>query len=179
MRQPLYPIFLAGIQSVFGTNIRFVQVLQALLITGTVVIFYFLARRIFDARISFLAAVLLSIYIPFTVRAALIMSEALFIFLMFLSLYLVVAALQEQRGKYYIAAGVVLGLAFLTRPVVILLPLALIPLLIFFARHQASMAARFSSTPSSLSRFWRCWFHGGYVTRWSWVNIRLYQVAEE
>ena len=139
MRQPLYPIFLAGSQSVFGTNIRFVQVLQALLITGTVVVFYFLARRIFDARISFLAAVLLSIYIPFTVRAALIMSEALFIFLMFLSLYLVVAALQEQRGKYYIAAGLVLGLAFLTRPVVILLPLALIPLLIFFARHQASM----------------------------------------
>ena len=139
MRQPLYPMFLAGIQSIFGANIRFVQVIQALLITGTVVIFYSLARRIFDARIAFLAAVLLSIYIPFTVRAALIMSEALFIFLMFLSLYLVVAALQEQRGKHYIAGGVVLGLAFLTRPNVILLPLVLIPLLIFFARHHASM----------------------------------------
>ena len=71
MRQPLYPMFLAVIQSILGTNIRFVQVIQALLITGTVVIFYSLARRIFDARISFLAAVLLSIYIPFTVRAAL------------------------------------------------------------------------------------------------------------
>ena len=139
MRQPLYPMFLVGIQSIFGTNIRFVQVLQALLIAGTVVIFYSLARRIFDARISFLAALFLSIYIPFTVRAALVISETLFIFLMFLSLYLVVAALQEQRGKHYIAGGVVLGLAFLTRPNVILLPLALIPVLIFFARHQTSM----------------------------------------
>ena len=67
------------------------------------------------------------------------MSEALFIFLMILSLYLVVAALQEQRRKYYMVGGVVLGLAFLTRSNVMLIPLALIPVLIFFARHQGSM----------------------------------------
>jgi len=137
IRPPLYPLFIAGVQSLFGNNIRFVQSVQVLLIVGTVAIFFFLARRVFDARVSFLAALLLGLYLPWTVRAALIMSEALFIFLMTLSIFLLMVATQERKSTYYGAAGAVLALASLTRPVTLLLPVFLIPALIWLSRHQA------------------------------------------
>jgi hypothetical protein len=140
MRPPIYPLFLAGVQSLFGANIRFVQAIQALLVTGTVAIFFFLARRVFDTRVSFLATLLLSLYIPWTVRAALIMSEALFIFLMLLSLYLLIVAIQEQKSRYYGAAGAVLALASLTRPITLLLPVLLIAILMISGRRQTRLA---------------------------------------
>ena len=61
IRQPLYPLFLAGTQTIFGTDIRFVQAVQALLVTGSVAVFYFLVRRIFRVEISLLASILLSL----------------------------------------------------------------------------------------------------------------------
>jgi hypothetical protein len=140
MRPPIYPLFLAGVQSLFGANIRFVQAIQALLVTGTVAIFFFLAHRVFDTKVSFLATLLLGLYIPWTVRAALIMSEGLFVFLLVLSIYLLIVAIQEQKSRSYGAAGAVLALASLTRPITLLLPVLLIAILMISGRRKTRLA---------------------------------------
>ena len=136
MRPPLYPLFIAAIQGIWGDGIRAVQAAQALIVAATVAVFYLLARRIFDLKLSLVVTALLALYIPFTIRAALIMSEALFIFLLILAIYLAVCSFQTQRGKYYIAFGIVLALASLTRPVTMLLPLVLVPILVVVSREQ-------------------------------------------
>ena len=148
MRPPLYPLFLAGIQGLFGTNLRFIQAAQVVLIAATLVVFYLLVGRVFGNKVAVVAAFLLSLYVPFTVRAALVMSEVLFIFLLFLALYLVISAIQEHKVKYYVAAGAILGLASLTRPITVFLPLILIPLLIMVTRQQ--IGPRFALKQSAL-----------------------------
>ena len=148
MRPPLYPLFLAGIQGLFGTNLRFIQAAQVVLIAATLVVFYLLVGRVFGNKVAVVAAFLLSLYVPFTVRAALVMSEVLFIFLLFLALYLVISAIQEHKVKYYVAAGAILGLASLTRPIIVFLPLILIPLLIMVTRQQ--IGPRFALKQSAL-----------------------------
>ena len=148
MRPPLYPLFLAGIQGLFGTNLRFIQAAQVVLIAATLVVFYLLVGRVFGNKVAVVAAFLLSLYVPFTVRAALVMSEVLFIFLLFLALYLVISAIQEHKVKYYVAAGAILGLASLTRPIAVFLPLILIPLLIMVTRQQ--IGPRFALKQSAL-----------------------------
>ena len=148
MRPPLYPLFLAGIQGLFGTNLRFIQAAQVVLVAATLVVFYLLVGRVFGNKVAVIAAFLLSLYVPFTVRAALVMSEVLFIFLLFLALYLVISAIQEHKAKYYVAAGAILGLASLTRPITVFLPLILIPLLIMVTRQQ--IGPRFALKQSAL-----------------------------
>ena len=128
MRLPLYPLFLAAVQKGLDTNIRYIQAAQIAIVAGILAIFYFLARRLSDPKLALLAAILLAFYAPLTIRAALIMSEALFVFMLLLSLYLVIVAVQDLRRGYFVAGGLALALAALTRPVVLLLPALLVPL---------------------------------------------------
>ena len=130
MRPPIYPLILAGVQKGLGTNIRYIQAAQIAIVAGTLAIFYFLARRLSGPKIGLLAAILCAIYAPLTIRAALIMSEALFVFMVLLSLYLLIAAVQDLRRGYFVAGGLALALAALTRPVVLLLPVLLVPLIL-------------------------------------------------
>ena len=146
VRPPLYPLFLAAIQGAAGHNyLRYAQALQALFITMAVAVFYFIVRRVHGPRAGLVAAVVLGLFVPFAVRSALVMSEALFMLLLLLFLFWTLKALEEGRRRDYVLAGLAVGLAALARPAPILLPLVLVPLLLQFTRHSGAGRERLVS----------------------------------
>lgn len=146
VRPPLYPLFLAAIQGAAGHHyLRYAQALQALFITMAVAVFYFIVRRVHGPRAGLVAAVVLGLFVPFAVRSALVMSEALFMLLLLLFLFWTLKALEEGRRRDYVLAGLAVGLAALARPAPILFPLVLVPLLLQFTRHSGAGRERLVS----------------------------------
>lgn len=119
-RGPVYPVFVA----VAGSPVT-VKVLQALFDVATGLLVYWLAgRRVW-------AAWLWAVY-PFAIwRVAFINKEVVLTLLLTGYAWAQVAALRKNDRRYWVAAGVLLGLVNLCKPSFVLWPVAL---LIFFLR---------------------------------------------
>lgn len=125
---PLYLLFVGLWQALLPpeTALLLIRVLQAALGTLTCYFAFRLARAAAgDARAGLIAAAALALSPMFIVEAAIIATETVYIALVTGALALYV----EQRGRpaALVAVGALLGLATLTRAVLLLFPLALLP----------------------------------------------------
>ena len=129
-RPPVYPLVIRGVYDVFGRHYAPVIVLQLAIGIATVGLVYWLARLFLTTRAALVAALLLAIDPASIVFTNQLLTETLFAFLLTLATTLIVLA--RRRGEPWLiaAAGLVLGLAVLTRPVAQYLPLVLVPLLL-------------------------------------------------
>lgn len=125
-RTPGYPFLIA----VCGGRIEWIQVVQALLDTSTVVAIFLLAMRVSGDKqwLSLLAAGAVA-FNPYLVYfSSLILSETLFTALLAWSLWaMAVASGKPLRVGMVLTGGVLLGFAVLVRPSALLLPI-LVPL---------------------------------------------------
>lgn len=117
IRPPLYPIFLAGIYSLLGTNVKIVQVTQAFLLAWVCIIIYYLGKKIFDSKTAYLASGIAAVYPLLVYPSYDLLSEALLIFLFSLTILFVLKS--RDQHYYSILAGVVLSLSVLTKPTVL------------------------------------------------------------
>ncbi len=125
-RPPLYVLFLGSIYRVAGHDFTAARVVQAYLGALTCLLVFVLGKQVLNRWVGLAAALLMADYsflINFTPR---LMSETLFIFLMLGGLILLLWARGGGLWRYF-WAGVGLGLADLTRPVLLL------PFLLFVA----------------------------------------------
>jgi 4-amino-4-deoxy-L-arabinose transferase-like glycosyltransferase len=152
-RAPLYPLFIAVAGSAFGEGPRAVQWLQVLMVAGSIGLAYAIGRRAFSARAGMLAALLLAVYTPFTIRGALLMSEALFTLLFLGALLATLAAMERPRRRTLAATGALWALATLTRTVALPLPLLLAPVMLLALRGQGSRTQRLRSVALMLAAF--------------------------
>lgn len=99
---------------IFGATVTATRILPALAALGAVAAIYFLARRVAGRRAAVFSAtaLILNTYFVWTGRLGLL--ESLFTFWLVLGLLYLVKALQEG-GKYFIWAGLFLGLSFLSK----------------------------------------------------------------
>ena len=138
-RAPAYPTFLAGVYSVSGLEWRLfaARLAQAALGATLAPLSYLLARRLFPkpeeaARFAGYAMALYPLLILYPLALA---TENLFIPLVAAGTLALLHAADGSRGKYYLIAGVLLGLATLTRSVI--LPfVGLAALWLWFAARQ-------------------------------------------
>ena len=124
-RPPGYPVFLAAIMSLVGTDVdgqdlRKILITQTVILSWSVVIIYWLARRILPPIMAFTGS-LLAAFSPWgVVFAGLGLSEGLYIFVLaaiFLLLKLVEEASTVSLAVCWSAAvGLVTGAAVLVRP---------------------------------------------------------------
>ena len=122
---PLYSIFISAVFGVFGESLRAVQTLQALLSVFVAWAVYRLAREVGGARAGYIAAAIYAVYVPSIAfrqfaGPVYLSSENLFI-----PLFLAVLTILVRGGPGLLrwgAAGVLLGLACLARPVGLLFP---------------------------------------------------------
>jgi 4-amino-4-deoxy-L-arabinose transferase-like glycosyltransferase len=126
MRSPLYLFLLAAA----GGNVRAVQWAQTAMIIITISLVYLIGRQVWSHQAGLVASGMIAAFTPMTIRSALMMSEALFIVLLLAGLHAMVVGGRARDWRWLAAAGVWLGLATLARPVTILLPVALIPVLV-------------------------------------------------
>ncbi len=127
---PLYPLSLAAVYALFGSNLFLAKLMSILISTATVFVTYELARRVFAdsvpkenaaiiaRRIALVAAFLVAIYPGFLTHAHLLLSETLFIFLVLLAFDFAARAFGQNTTRVWVwvlGAGALWGLATLTR----------------------------------------------------------------
>lgn len=131
---PLYPFFLAAVYSVVEPDTRGVLLAQAFLDSLSVLILMFVARRVFGDRAAIAAGALAATCSLFFYYDGLLQKEALMIFLMVSALALSLRAAASDRPLAWLPAGLLVGLAALTRGNSLLFAPALL-LWIGFAGH--------------------------------------------
>jgi len=115
LRAPGYPYFLAGVYVVSGDSIDAGRYVNALLGALAVFLLYLVTSRIWGRRIGLIAAVGAAIFPPLVVLSRDLLSESLFIVL---ELGTVLAVLEYRRQRWLrwaVLAGLLAGLAALTR----------------------------------------------------------------
>lgn len=168
IRPPLYPIFLAGIYSLLGTNVKIVQVTQAFLLAWVCIIIYYLGKNIFDSKIAYLASGIAIAYPLLVYPSYDLLSEALLIFLFSLT---ILCVLQSRDQHYYaILAGLVLSLSVLTKPTV----LFALPFFVIWIFKNSVSDNRLSRTSMFLIAFFILfipWTSRNYLVFQSFVPI--------
>jgi 4-amino-4-deoxy-L-arabinose transferase-like glycosyltransferase len=123
LRPPLYPLMVAGVYGVFGIeNHHAVRILQAVLAIVTALLLYALGTRVHTSAAGLWLAAGFSLYPSWLAQTNLLLTETLFTLLLCAACYAVVVFYQEDKLRWLSAAGVLLGLAALTRSVVWLAP---------------------------------------------------------
>jgi 4-amino-4-deoxy-L-arabinose transferase-like glycosyltransferase len=139
-RTPLYPLFIAGVVATLGEDLRGLALAQHLLGLVTVVATYSLGRAMFGRAAGAVAALLVAISAPLLIYEHYILAEPLFIPILTTGLLLVVLAMQRGDGRLYLASGIVLALAALSRPIgQALLPLAPLAILVHHRRLRPAI----------------------------------------
>ena len=127
-RMPLYPLMLAGMQSVFGNAPRVVAFAQGALDAGTCVLIAALGSLV-APRVGLLAGMLAAFSMTLLVLSSQILTDTLFVF--FLALWLLCTArfLTAPTTALAILAGLAAGLALITRSAIALLLIAALPVM--------------------------------------------------
>ncbi len=119
-RTPGYPLFLAGVIQLVGPSVLGARIASALAGTCAVGGVYCLGRRLFDARIAWLAAILLAVSPEAVAVGGLVLTEGLFTACAAWQLVLWTNSATDPRRRRAVAwacaAGLVGGAATLVRP---------------------------------------------------------------
>lgn len=125
-RPPGYPLFVRLVFDVFGQHYAPLVATQLALSVVTVGLVYWLAGLILARRVAVLAALLLALDPASIIFANQMLSETLFALLLTLGLGMIMLGRQRAEPVLLVVAGLVLGVATLTRPVAEYLPLLLV-----------------------------------------------------
>lgn len=145
-RPPAYPAFLAGVYLVSGLEWRFfaARLAQAALGATLAPLSYLLARRLFPKpeEVARFAGFAMALYPLLILYPLALVTENLFIPLVAAGTLALLHAAEGSRSRYYLIAGVLLGLATLTRSVIFFF-VGLAFLRLWFAAHQRRGAVFF------------------------------------
>jgi 4-amino-4-deoxy-L-arabinose transferase-like glycosyltransferase len=125
---PGWPYLLGGFVSVVGDDVTAVRLAQAALVgVAAVALAGLVAFQLWGAGVALMVLGLAAVYPPLVVSASGLLSEPLFVALELGAVAAVLAFRESGRWRWIAAAGVLAGLAILTRTngAVLLLPLAL------------------------------------------------------
>ncbi len=113
---PFYPL-LTAFFSLFLKNIE-IAARTVSILSGTAVIIpmYLLIKKILNEKIALLACFFVALH-PYIVRvSADVISDSLYLFLFISSIYFSFVALQKNSKNRFFLSGILIGLAYLTRP---------------------------------------------------------------
>jgi len=134
---PLYPLLLAGVYRVAGYSETALRATLGVLDVVTCVVWMLIAWEILDRRAAWMTGLLYAIcpyFIYMTVTAG---SDTLFLLMLSVFMLILVSTLETPTRMGFVVAGVVLGLATLTRAVPLLFPIYLLPFLML--RYRAAL----------------------------------------
>jgi 4-amino-4-deoxy-L-arabinose transferase-like glycosyltransferase len=113
-RPPLYPLILSLLYFL-KFNLLGIRIFQTIISSLTVIFIYLLGKEIFDEKTGFFSS-LISIFYPFFIfYTGFLLTETLFVFLIVLTFFYLVKIV-EKNGNLSLKAGIIMGLAGLTRP---------------------------------------------------------------
>lgn len=146
-RMPLYPIFLATIYKVFGTNYTAARVMQAFMASLLCIMIYYLGSTMFNQSVGLMAASYAAIYQPF-IRylfyggPAFLLSEQLFSFLLVLMGLVLSTSILTESLSWFFISGIFLGLSTLMRSEIFLFPIFVFLILLYKASWSLKRSLR-------------------------------------
>jgi 4-amino-4-deoxy-L-arabinose transferase-like glycosyltransferase len=137
IRTPCYPAFLATVGYFTPKDFPFAHVtafIQIILNSLTCGLVYILSKKLFSQTAAVIAGLLSVFDITSSAFANLMLSDSLFVFLFFCSLYLLMTGITDQKKDRLSTAGLLLGLAALSRPIALYTVLIFIWLFFYLRR---------------------------------------------
>ena len=126
IRTPGYPAFVAAIDRVFGESHAAIAWAQAVLFACVCLFVYGIARAITTDTVALAAGLATALYPPLPYYGALVLTEMWTTFLVTAAMAVWIRALRGNAVGAFVASGVLLAAAALTRPSFQLLPLFLV-----------------------------------------------------
>ena len=132
LRTPLYPLFIAVIYFFLGHNPLIVAIVQVLISMIPLLLIWRL--DFLDSETKRWTGILYVFNVNIAFYAVQLLSEILFMVLLISGLTLVYFFKGETRASHFMAGGLFLGLATLTRPIVVFLPVIIAAFLLVSLR---------------------------------------------
>jgi 4-amino-4-deoxy-L-arabinose transferase-like glycosyltransferase len=126
-RTPAYPVLLAAIYAVSGRHDAAVALVQIACSVATIALVFALGRRLLGPAAGAWAALALALDPMSIVMTDYLQPEVVFTLLLVAGALVWVRSLQERSWRLALGAGALFGLAALTRPIVVYLPVVLVP----------------------------------------------------
>jgi 4-amino-4-deoxy-L-arabinose transferase-like glycosyltransferase len=137
MREPGYPLVLAGIFVMFGNNLAVVKLTNMFLALTSAWLVLLIARKVSSSQIVIYASPLLFLFHPGVLVAESRGGvEILFTFLLTLFVFTLYSASESNKAWQYLISGGVLGLAVLVKSTPMLFPIALLVYLFVFGPRR-------------------------------------------
>lgn len=133
-RAPLYPLFISLFLDEQPTSHNFAAItwIQAVISTFTVLMVFWISRRLLPMPLALTASALTAISPHLVTMNIYILSETLFSFLVVLTMLLVATTTEKSGAVKQVLVGLALGAAALTHPMLLYF---VIPLAIFLLNH--------------------------------------------
>jgi 4-amino-4-deoxy-L-arabinose transferase-like glycosyltransferase len=131
LRQPIYPLFLALILFLFKNSINAVLIIQLLISLLILFLVIDIGKRIFQSEYNYYNNLILALYFPLWMLSASILTEIVFTFFITLSIWFYLISFEKNKFNYVLLSGILLGIAFLTRPIALIIFIVTSSLILF------------------------------------------------
>lgn len=126
-RAPLYPYFLGILYALFGESFYLPGLIQIIIGSLSCVLIFLLAKKLFNPTIGIIASIIACFYAPLIYFDAELLLPVLEIFLDLTSILLLLCAEARLHKRWWLLAGIALGLSAITRPnILIFVPFVLL-----------------------------------------------------
>lgn len=133
--QPIgYPLFMGIVYALCGVHVPIIIALQVLLMAISILCIMHIASLLFNAQIAYLTGLFSIVNIGFLVYPQFILAETMLFFLLTIFFMLFAYFFLHNAERYLISAGAVLGLSILVKPTALLLPVILVPVIMYNRR---------------------------------------------
>lgn len=125
---------LAFFMSIFGEfgGITAFRITQGAVQVLSLLLLFFMARKVFNSKIAIVAVIMDLIYIPEIWVSNLVLTETFFKFFVLCLVYFSIYAIDKYKTEFYILGGIALGFATLFRPTISTYPVII--LIIWFIK---------------------------------------------
>lgn len=138
---PVPVIYFAMMYGLFGLNDQSLVIGQWILDVLTCALLFGIALEVFaDRRVAVLTSMAWTFYVPELWMSNSRYSEPMTAFLLACLAYTLLGVLRTHSIWWFGLAGVMWGLATLSRPAIMILPVLLLPVLVVLLRHQLGLA---------------------------------------
>jgi len=141
IRLPGYPVFLGIFYFLLGEQIWLIIALQTLLNIFSFFFILKIGRLIYGEERLLILPIMLILYVPIWVSAAMLLTESLFIFLNIIFIYFLIRGFHSNKSRDFNLSGLIGALAFLTRGIELTI-LILTPLIILLSRRYIHRPAK-------------------------------------
>ncbi len=117
MRQPLYPLFLLVFYWLAGEHLFLIQLLQILLLCVSLWFVFRISIILLEDRFKPWSVLFSVLYFPWLFLSSRILSEALFTFLLWASLYFLTLYIKTDRKLHLFVVGFLMGFLILTKSI--------------------------------------------------------------